>query len=213
MARVRVLLDMDEVLVDFVGGALRAWGSTYQACLPHWQPGVWGCIPALSKALGYPADAPLIDEQFWQLLDGLGEDFWFNLKTHPWTDEVLCMASRVTDDWHIISSPSHHPSCYTGKVRWLKQFFGPTFDRFALTPHKEIFARHDVILIDDSDANVQKFRRAGGKAVLFPRYNNSLHRIADKDRLTYVKHALAVCFGDIQDEQRASQAMLSHSMR
>jgi hypothetical protein len=62
--------------------------------------------------------------------------------------------------------------------------FGPDFDRFALTPHKYLFAGPGVVLIDDKEENVNRFkigpggRPTGAAGILFPRHNNSLYPFA-----------------------------------
>lgn len=194
MTKVRILLDLDEVLVDFIGGAIGLHGSSLEEVLPHWPPGYWSVVPALGKALS----RELTDEDFWRPITDKGREFWLGLLTHPWAEELLSWVKSVTDDWHIVTSPSRCPTSHDGKIRWAKNYFGPNFDRICPYRYKEVFARHDAILIDDSDANVKKFRDAGGKAIVFPRHNNSLHRFKGEP-LKWVKQAMSACIGEIQD--------------
>lgn len=166
----RILLDMDEVLVDFVGGALQIHGWTVEQLDAVCPPGVWSIVEPMG----------LTPNQFWSPIQRVGSAFWLGLKPLPWADCLVAMISDLTDDWHIVSSPSSGGvGCYTGKTLWLKQYFGQTFDRFVITPHKHILARSGVILIDDREETIDKFNLAGGCGVLFPSPRNRLHRYSD----------------------------------
>lgn len=188
---IKIFVDLDEVLVDFVGAACREWGTTKEQVVKHWTPGVWGIEPFLGKTLGRGEDAPLTTEEFWTRINGKVE-FWEQLQPLPWADDVLALVSSVTDDWYIVSSPTNCETCHTGKVRWLKRRFGQTFNRFALWPHKHLLAQPGTILIDDAEHNVDSFERAGkgySRGVLFPHIGNSRYRRAT-DPLEAVRDSL-----------------------
>lgn len=192
---VRIILDLDEVLTDFVGGACRAWDADPKKVINCWSPGVWNDLaPAVSHAIGRPA--PLSDDELWARLNGMGEGFWLGLKPLPWFDAVLDLVQSVTDDWFIVTSPGRSPSGYAGKAEWLRRTFGPDFDRFAVTPHKHVFAAPETLLLDDCDANCHRFlhdpksgRPTGGQAVVFPRRWNHLYDYA-ADPLPVVRDTL-----------------------
>lgn len=172
----RILLDLDEILSDFVGGACRAFNVDTKEVEHLTTNSVWGSlIPVIGKIKGFN----LTPEFFWAVIHQKGERFWEELEPLPWATQVLDLVKSLTDDWHIISAPSACPTSYGGKVKWLKNYFGKDFDRFALTPHKHIFAGPDVLLIDDRDKNVEDFINAGGVGLVFPRHHNSLHRFKD----------------------------------
>jgi 5'(3')-deoxyribonucleotidase len=172
----RILLDLDEVLVDFVGGACRALNVNQEEIERLTTNSEWGSlILAISDLKGFR----LTEEFFWAVIHEEGEAFWAELQPLPWASYVLNLVKCLTDDWHIISSPSRDPVSYGGKVKWLKNYFGKDFDRFALTPHKSIFAQEDVLLIDDREQNIIDFLVAGGDGIVFPRYHNSLHVLKD----------------------------------
>lgn len=167
----RILLDLDEVLVDFIGGCCRAFKADLALVLQNWTPGEWSCVGPIGKVKGFPLD----DKFFWTVIHEKGEAFWADLEPLPWIEDVLDLVKSLTDDWHIVSAPSFCPTSYSGKVKWLKNYFGRGFDRFAITPHKNLFAGKDVLLIDDRESNVKNFIRAGGDGLIFPRHNNGLH--------------------------------------
>lgn len=176
----RVLIDLDEVLTDFVGGALAAWGTSREEVLNYWSAGDWHILPPLNAALGrgdHPLPPPLTTDQFWARL--AGPEFWQGLQPLPWLDDLLALVEQYDKHWIIVSAPSLDPSSHLGKVLWLKNRFGKGFDRFCVMPHKELFARSGTVLIDDRDSNVAKFAAAGGKGIIFPAHHNSQHRVAN----------------------------------
>lgn len=183
MSEIRIILDLDDVLVDFVGGVCKLLGITKQDLEKHWTPGNWDIVPSLSKAIGMLDTFK--EKQFWEAINDGGEQFWLELEELPWMNDLDQLVIDSTDDWHIVSSPSYSPCSYAGKVKWLKNWYGNQFDRFAITPHKEIFACENVILIDDRQENISKFRKAGGEGILFPTRGNNLYSFSDNP-LKYV---------------------------
>lgn len=169
-----ILLDMDGVLADFVGGALKAHGIERFNSL-HWPP-QWD----MATELG------ISDDEFWAPIHDGGAEFWRQLEPLPWAQELWdgCAAlGSIT----ISTSPSRDYESRKGKLDWLAQHFdanvGCYFGR-----DKWLMARHG-ILIDDSDANVQRFCEKGGQAVLFPRPWNALAFLA-RNPLEHVFHQL-----------------------
>ena len=110
----RILLDMDGVLVDFISGACAAWGVSSEDVLRYWQPGEWDIVHPLCLALGFPE--PISNNQFWARLEG--DSFWLGLEPLPWLDDLLELVKGYTKDWHIVTSPSLCPTSYDGKVKW-----------------------------------------------------------------------------------------------
>jgi 5'(3')-deoxyribonucleotidase len=209
----RVLIDLDCVLADFVGGCAAAWGLRADDLYPHWLVGEYGMNVPLQRTLqatghpDWPHDRVMTDGAFWGRLNERPE-FWADLPKLPWVDELVQIVESYTADWHVVTSPSWCPSSYAGKVTWLKREFGKRFDRFMITPHKEILSMPGVVLIDDYEGNCLKFTvrdlydgerfkmRAprGGHAILFPAHHNGRH--AEKaDPLAAVKRDLAALSG------------------
>lgn len=169
-----IFLDVDEVLADFVGGACRTWGISKEEVEAVWNRGTWEIVPPLSKALKRGGvRGPDNDDEFWQKIHHVGEDFWTNLDPLPWAKDVVSYLSSLTKDWYVVSSPSLCPTSYSGKVKWFRWFFGETFNQFILTTHKHLLARRDAVLIDDRESNLSAFKKAGGGTVVFPRIHNS----------------------------------------
>jgi 5'(3')-deoxyribonucleotidase len=162
-----VFLDMDGVISDFVTAALALHGR--EDAVADWPVGEWH----VSKALG------ISSSQFWREINLQGHAFWAELPAYSWMDELV-EKIREYAPFTILSSPSLVPECLSGKVWWLQQHFAKGFRDFLIGPHKHHCAKPDVVLIDDSDENVQRFRAHGGQAILFPQVWNQNHAIADR---------------------------------
>lgn len=177
----RILLDMDGVLVNFVKGVCDLWEVSEEKLRTHWEIGTWDLVAPLGKTI----DTPLTKSDFWIALENRPQ-FWAGLEEMSWLDSLLNLAG---EDFHIVSAPGGCASSYRGKIQWLKRRFGNRFDRFAITPYKHLFARPDALLIDDKDENVETFVRAGGHGIIFPTYHNSKHAHRDTP-LAYVSEQL-----------------------
>lgn len=166
-----ILLDMDGVLVDFVG----------DACA------VLGVDPSVAKSWNFFNDLGMSEPEFWSRIDKVGESFWAGVSEHEWCDELLELANSF-GNVVISSAPSRSPYSSSGKVRWLKNKFGEGFRDFMLGKHKHLMANANTILIDDNDDNVAKFSRNGGHGILFPqRWNLNARK---QDRIQFVREEL-----------------------
>lgn len=171
----RILLDMDELLSDFVGGACGLYGKTKEDVYRYWTPGRWEMDEPLSRATGEPVTI----DSFWRKIDET-PGFWHYLPELPWMMELIHVVEVFETKydlkrWNVVTSPGKDPGCYLGKATWLKKKFGRDFDRFAITPHKELFAQPGVILIDDRESNIENFIKNGGQGILSPAHHNRLH--------------------------------------
>jgi len=165
---VRILIDLDEVLVDFAGAAARVHGWTRERLNEVHTPGIWSIVEPMG----------LSNTQFWRKINELGSFFWSELKPLPWAEDLLSWVKLVTDDWWIVTSPSFSPHSYVGKLLWLRGYFGEDFDRFIITKHKYLLANPETLLIDDREEAVAKFRNWGGLGAVFPSRHNGLHCFA-----------------------------------
>ena len=155
-------LDVDEVLVDFVGPALSLHDLTFDEVKNHWPKTTW----SFEEVFGWSS------KKFWNPINKEGAKFWENLPELPWIDELLYLVSVKFPDCYLVSSPTLNSSSYVGKITWICKKFGKGFNQFILTSHKELLAGPERILIDDRPENVKKFRNWGGRAVLFPGWGN-----------------------------------------
>jgi 5'(3')-deoxyribonucleotidase len=156
-----VLLDMDGVLVDFIGGFfhdhIRRRGQAGWTPMKNPDKGKWFDITP---------------EQW----DRLGYEFWKDL---PWTklgSQILDLAEQIfdRDGIYLCTSPCKTDGCLEGKRAWIEKNLDPHYHRrFIMTPQKHVLAHPGNLLIDDHDDNVRKFRAAGGYAHLVPEHLNS----------------------------------------
>ena len=165
-----IFLDMDGVLTDFIGAALRVHNR--DDALLNWPRGERD-VP---KVLGISRN------QYWKKIDALGSDFWANLAPYPWFDELIEMVREIAL-FTILTTSSLAPSCLDGKVRWLYEKF-PKVDRrrfreFIIGEQKHLLAQPGRLLIDDAEPNVDAFAAHGGRSILFPQAWNRNHQIAD----------------------------------
>lgn len=163
-----ILLDMDGVLCDWVGGVCRLFGRDQVELEAAWPADYDICV-----ALG------ITTEQLWAKVDAAGEDFWADLQPYPWTTDLWAACSQ----WEptlVCTSPSFHPSSLSGKLRWLHRHLadGAAFRDYVITPRKEAMAGGDRVLIDDRDAGCDAFRAGGGLSFVFPRPWNSNRSLA-----------------------------------
>lgn len=187
---IRILLDMDEVLADFVGGACREWGVLKEHLYAVEWP-TFSIEGALSKLLS----RKLTMEQFWEPING-NPMFWHQLEPLPWAFRLVEHVRSLTDDWYVVTSPSQCQNCISGKKWWLSTHLPGDVGRMVPTHHKHLFAKPNVVLVDDRESTVLRFREEGGQAILWPHPGNSARKHVDSayERVThllteYAKHS------------------------
>lgn len=199
-----IYLDMDGVLVDFVGGVIREFGVFTDMRERVFE---WDQIPSVITA----ATGTLVtDAEMWGRLEDRGEAFWRNLEWLPWGQELYkmcCDAGPVV----LMTTPSEDPYSAAGKLAWIQeQLPAEQHRRYSLSPCKPSLRHSAALLIDDGEHNVDGFRAprfvhsggsnmhalAGGRAVLVPAPWNSFGRWpTNEEVLSPVRAALAKVFG------------------
>lgn len=176
----RIFVDLDGVLADFVGGALETFN----------QPSPW----SQEKNLGnYEIDKllnlsttkfwePLNSHAFWASLDKLIDGF--NMLEYL---ETYYPQGQI----YISTSPTLSPESSSGKHEWIAKHLPKYSRRTFIGPIKEVFAEiPNSILIDDSDSNVEKFIAAGGNAILWPQPWNSAYNYRGAKQ-SYLVHKMS----------------------
>jgi hypothetical protein len=165
-----VYLDMDGVLVDFCGAAMRAHGSQKDKLVA----GQWH----LEHGLGIGIT------EFWAKLQG--HSFWEGLGWLPdgraVFDAVAAWCGPTCPLW-LLSSPSDDIGSFSGKYAWLQRHLPEYRRRLILCADKAAaVSRPGALLIDDSDDHCKRWRgtfnRPGGESILLPRWWNSDHALA-----------------------------------
>lgn len=156
----RVLLDLDGVLADFVRGA----------CALHRVPD-----PFLKEEnLGSYMIQEMIDIYGSRFYDPMGKAFWANLPLTKYAKRIVTILEDYygSDNICILTSPVRTDGCIDGKMDWIRRHFPQYGRRFLIGPVKDFCASPDSILFDDYAENTANFRAAGGNAFLVPASNN-----------------------------------------
>jgi 5'(3')-deoxyribonucleotidase len=159
-----VYFDLDGCVAQFVRGALAVHGSTLKFTdITAWD---------MHEKMGLSEEA---------MYAPMGFDFWSSLDTH-W--DGMALLQTYLSKWtggqvSLLSTPINTPGCRDGKTAWVEKHLPDYTARLFLGKDKSVHAGPDRLLIDDADKNVEKFRGAGGKAVLVPRLWNNERRECD----------------------------------
>ena len=158
---ITVFFDLDGVLANFVGGALRLHNRDHD--VP-----VESCRWNFMTQLGFTGEN---DPAFWA---PLGFDFWAGLS--PYSDGMALLrateqrfAKDGVGEIGLLTSPCDTPGCVDGKRAWVAKHLPSYRRKLFVGSAKQLFAGPGKLLIDDHDSNVNAFEAAGGRAVQPPR--------------------------------------------
>lgn len=174
----KVFLDMDGVLSDFVGGVSRAHGRPS----PYDSPGCEGIFD-MEKLWGISL------EEFWAPTNN--PEFWEGLERTPEADAIVALVVQEfgTDNVAILTAPSLFSGCMGAKRAWVAKHYPFLKKRiiFASAEAKKFVAGPRKILVDDRTENIQGWKKAGGYGVLIPRpWNAEWQRAKDGKTLERV---------------------------
>ena len=178
----KCFLDLDDVLVDFIGWAHRVCGVDYHADRYPYEIGVHTYI---GDMLGMESPSHL-----WQQLD---RQFWAEL---PWMEsgkEILRIVEQFfgPENICILTAPNENPSSASGKIEWIQRELPEYAERFLIGNPKHFCSHKRAVLIDDNQRNAAEFVAAGGAAIIVPRpWNNPGGYISGDSDIEYVEAAL-----------------------
>lgn len=166
----KVFLDMDGVLTDFVRGCWRWFGHHVPYREVKW---------LLEPQFGFARA-----QEFWEALRA---EFWAGLKWTPEGADLLAGLIRLAGKENIVLCSSPAPwgtaGSAMGKLTWIEREL-PEFRRqYMLSPCKHEAANSQILLIDDNNENCEAFRKAGGFSLTVPQPWN--HRAAEHDGFRY----------------------------
>lgn len=179
-----IYVDMDGVCCDFV------WGALSKIKYPHDQDKAREAYQNWPMGEANPYDFG--SDEFWEKLGRSGWAWWADLDPYPHYKPMMELLRR----WHrvmYLPSVPYGPAglhAATGKLAWIQKQEGPEFRDFVFTHHKELLAKRNTILIDDTPARIEKFTSAGGKAILFPRPWNGNASMDKFQLMAYLTAAL-----------------------
>lgn len=176
----KIFVDLDGVLVDFQAWALGTHDRYHLMNDPSFQKQYW-----LDQELGMTQD------EFWAPITACGPEWWSSMPDTPWAGDLVDAVSAWDADWEMASHPWNADSA-SGKWEWaLKRYPDRNLH---LSVDKCSLAAPGRLLIDDHEDHVNKWRDAGGEAILFPAsYNSNRHWI--RNRVQYVKDVLLLQLG------------------
>jgi len=171
----KILLDMDGVLCDFVEAASDLFVNTHKEELYKRLP---------DEDIAFILTGSTDVSYFWNIISSYGERFWENIPEFVWSMKLYDACKNVATV-RVVTAPPFHTENSTlikntisGKYSWIKKR-KPTA-KIIFTSDKELLATPDTLLIDDYLLNIQKFKEAGGKTLLFPAvYNKSSLKIEE----------------------------------
>jgi len=179
----RILLDLDGVVVDFVGGACKAHGrsSPYAAGPPssdlaecYWMPDLW--------------EMPI--DEFWKPMED--PKFWEGLEFMPDGLEILKACEEVVGKENVclLTNPTKGSGPVVGKINWIEENLPEYRDRNLIGKPKEFCAHAGSVLVDDSNHNIDTFEEAGGMVIMVPRPWNRLFHYDRETPVDWVRNAL-----------------------
>ena len=173
-----VYLDMDGVLVNFLGGLHKALDVPYSYENYPYEKGKWDMLTDIpigkwDEELGH-------DEHytFEQCNDCCDMVFWVDLN---WMHDGHEILRAILDEFntsliYLLTTPMPNLESASGKMMWVNDNLPVYLKRTIITQApKHLLARPDTVLFDDKDENVNKFRKAGGQAILINRPWNAGH--------------------------------------
>ncbi|MEK6878867.1 MAG: hypothetical protein AABY22_04630, partial [Nanoarchaeota archaeon] len=153
----KVLLDLDGTVVDFVAGMCKAHNRPD----PYDDEENFGIFD-MSTIWG------MSNTEFWK---NANSEFWSNLSWLNDGKQILSLVESYAgaENVCILTAPSLNEDSATGKFRWINREL-PNYSRRCLVgAAKDFIASPGLLLIDDYPKNTEAFAKNGGKAILVPR--------------------------------------------
>lgn len=165
----KIFVDLDGVLIDFVTVAMRMCGA-YVPENEYPENCGWDILKATNIIRDRKGLTPISKQYFW---DGLDYGFWRSLKCYPGAREFVNTLESYGEVF-FATSPTLSSECVAGKYDWVKDHFPDYRRKLIIATSKHVLADEESVLIDDRDRNCSKFISAGGRAILVPRPWNIL---------------------------------------
>lgn len=162
-----ILLDIDGVMVDLVGGICSLYGKKLSDIKEKWR--------VTSNNWADDRMSPALDtttQDIWDRLEAGGIDFWLGLKELQMARSLYEHCKRIQPTY-FVTAPTPYENCLRGKLAWMKRFTGnPHFMEYMIGRPKFLCANANNILIDDGKKNCEDFVAHGGRAILYPQFWN-----------------------------------------
>lgn len=185
----QILIDLDDVLNHFTLHALRHCGCDIHEESEYPVEVGYNITAAYNKLTGRRVSV----EYFWNLIT---PDVWDHLPRRDEANRLLSLCKGYVDRENVIicTASLGDPQHYAGKMAWIYRNLPEwTHRQVSITSMKHAYARPGSLLIDDSEANVDKFSTKGGQIILVPRPWNQNNRY---DSVLFVNDILEKHFGN-----------------
>lgn len=158
----KILLDVDGVVADFVGGALEFHQVDNN---PY----------ALEENKGKYTLEDMCGISRSEFFGEMGYEFWLGLSLMPEAIQIFNACAEAVGSQNVcfLTSPVMTRGCLDGKRAWLNKYFPR--QPYLIGNDKGFCAAPGHLLVDDADSNVNRFTAEGGRAFLVPRPWNSSH--------------------------------------
>ena len=173
----RVLLDIDDVMNECTRYALQWLGIPFDYDKfydKYPNENGYDIVATANQILGYQR---FTVPSFWSMIP---RQFWASAPKSAEHDFILAKCEELVgrEGICLLTGPTKDPDCLAGKLEWITANLPSWLHRqYLVGPRKNFCAHPEALLIDDSDANVDKFREWGGNAILVPRPWNTLHSV------------------------------------
>lgn len=157
----KIAVDLDDVVLDFVGGVLDAIKKEYAVEIAEDQVESFDLHAILDPIIGY--------------------SWWKWMREHAWIWPNFTAVDGAMGALRTLRNKGHYLVCITSKPDWAEQnvwiWLGkwrPPFQQVIITSKDDVkadFSDADV-LIDDKVENVEAWAATGRKAILFDRSHN-----------------------------------------
>ena len=191
MNKVKILLDMDGVLVDFIGRFLELqFPFDYGYVKDEFLSGKSFPLDDGLDPYVVPPRGTSLEDWKAAVIDKLTAYVWATMDRLPWAYPLLDMLKNrfgAESIWLCTSAGMPETKWYmhslSGKAGWIHQHVPWLGNRLIVTSQKEKLLEwsKDCVLIDDRWMVVEPFVAAGGRAVLCPQWWNKYweHLIVD----------------------------------
>ena len=173
----RIFLDLDGVIRDWDGGVFK-WFSMEPITLTDWGM----ASRTICKEYG------ISESYFWEKQTA---DFWTGLEMTPYAQTVLGLLP--IEKTCLLTSPTLNNAGFS--QQWIRNNLPEYFNskQYLIGSAKHFCAAPDTLLIDDADANVEKFSKAGGNVILFPQpWNKNTYELNNQNQADYLIKQLSL---------------------
>ena len=171
----RIFLDLDDVLNRFTMPALHHIGCPVSKYNFDKHPNECGFDIIAAANSFFDVDIFHDRDEFWSLFK---EDFWATLPVSSEMIHILDWSEQLVGikNVYILTSATGAEGCLEGKRKWVNTHLASSYGRRLITcTDKFVCANKHSILFDDSDNNIDLFKKEGGHVVVVPRPWNSMH--------------------------------------